>query len=100
MPTYRLTHRAEINLAEIWWYVATDSPINADRLLDRLYDAFALLADFPEMSQEWSPETAPGVRRFPIGNYVIFHRPTEYGVLVLRILHGKRDLRRLLQDIE
>ena len=65
MPTYRLTHRAEHNLTEIWWYVAVDSPTRADSLLHRLHQAFLTLADFPNIGVVWSPDSFPDVRRFP-----------------------------------
>jgi len=28
----------------------------------------------------------------PVGNYVIFYRPIEDGIVVIRVLHGARDL--------
>jgi hypothetical protein len=35
----------------------------------------------------------PGLRSFPIANYVIFYRVESDGsVLILRVLHGSRDL--------
>ena len=100
MPTYRLTHRAEHNLTEIWWYVAVDSPTRADSLLHRLHQAFLTLADFPNIGVVWSPDSFPDVRRFPVGNYLIFYRAEEHGVSVLRVLHGRRDLQTILRDLE
>ena len=72
MPTFRLTRTAEQNLAEIWWYVALDSPSHADSLIHRLHEIFVILADFPNIGMVWSPDTHPDVRRFPVGNYLVF----------------------------
>ena len=100
MPTFRLTHAAEQNLAEIWWYVALDSPSHADNLIHRLHEVFITLADFPNIGVVWSPDTHPEVRRFPVGNYLIFYRPEGFGVSILRVLHGSRDVRSIVQGLE
>jgi len=42
-------------------------------------------------------ELAPDVRSFPVGNYLLFYRPTQNGVELIRVLHGARDLRRLFK---
>ena len=34
----------------------------------------------------------PGLRSIPVGNYLIFHRPEEDGVLIVRIIHGARQI--------
>jgi toxin ParE1/3/4 len=38
---------------------------------------------------------APGLRSFPVGNYVVFYRIVPEGIELVRVLHGARDLRRL-----
>jgi len=35
---------------------------------------------------------AARLRSFPVGSYVIFYRPMENGVEIVRVLHGARDL--------
>ena len=35
---------------------------------------------------------ATGLRSLPLGNYIIFYRPIDDGIEVVRILHGARDL--------
>ncbi len=36
MPTLTTSPEAEQDLLDIWRYIAEDSPVNADRFLDRL----------------------------------------------------------------
>lgn len=31
-------------------------------------------------------------RSFPVGNYIIFYRPTDRGSEIIRILHSARDI--------
>ena len=37
-------------------------------------------------------ELAPGVRSFPFGRYVIFYAPIDKEIVVIRVLHGSRDI--------
>jgi len=44
---------------------------------------------------------AEGLRRWPVPgfrNYLIFYRPTETGVNIVRVLHGSRDITAALQE--
>lgn len=34
---------------------------------------------------------APGLRLFPLGNYLIFYLPEPEGIQVIRVIHGARD---------
>ena len=37
-------------------------------------------------------DIVPGVRSFPVGNYLIFYRETGQGIEIIRVLHGARNL--------
>jgi toxin ParE1/3/4 len=37
------------------------------------------------------PDLLPGLRFFPVGNYLILYRESTEGVDLIRILHGARD---------
>lgn len=89
MP-YRLSALAELDLDDIWSYVAEEaSPATADRLIDDIIDRFDLLAEQPGMGRA-RPEFGHGVRSFAVENYVIYYCQ-ERDVLIARILHGRRD---------
>jgi toxin ParE1/3/4 len=89
MPHVFTRPRADADLLEIWRYIAQDSPANADRMLDRIRDTLNRLAAMPFMGQARF-DLAPGLRMFPVGNYLIFFRPVQDGIEVIRVLHGKR----------
>lgn len=55
------------------------------------------LARFPEMGRV-RPEIAPGVRSTLVFPYVIFYRIDDDVGQILRILHGKRDLQRMMRE--
>jgi toxin ParE1/3/4 len=88
--TYRLSDLAESDLAEIWSYVAEDaSPTRADRLIDAIFDRFELLVEQPRMGRN-RPEFGEGVRSFVVESYVMYYR-YDQGLLIARVLHGRRD---------
>jgi toxin ParE1/3/4 len=85
------TESAREDLIEIGNYFARDRPEAADRWLDQIDALSRLLAEEPLLGQEW-PELGAGVRFFVIGTYVIFYRPRPDGVLMLRVLHSRRNI--------
>jgi len=52
---------------------------------------FPKLAAMPELGRQCE-ELSARVRSFPVGRYVIFYRPMENGIEIVRVLHGARDL--------
>lgn len=90
MVKFTRTSATENDLLSIWRYVAGDNPEAADRLLRTLDEKCGILADNPYLGQSRS-DIAPGLRYFPAGGYVIFYRETNYGVHIVRVLHGAQN---------
>lgn len=91
MASVRRSALAERDLLEIWSHIAKDSPGAADRFLDLIGEKCGLLAASPEMGRR-REELAPALRSFPVGRYVIFYRPGERGIQVVRVLSAYRDI--------
>jgi toxin ParE1/3/4 len=90
------TPDAIADLDAIWDFIARDNVPAADRLLDRLQAHFELLVKHPEIGEQ-QPGLADGsYRRFTCGSYVIYYRPIDDGIVVIRVLHGARDVDALL----
>lgn len=85
------TAQAEADLIEIFSYIAEDNPAGAEKVLRGIGATCDLIADTPAMGRE-RPELDGATRSFPVGNYVVFYRPAPDGILVLRVLHGARDI--------
>jgi toxin ParE1/3/4 len=81
---------AELDLLEIWFYIAEDNDRAADRFLDLLDQKCRHLADFPESGRK-REDLAPNLRSLPVKRYVIFYRPTSKGIEVARVLSAYRD---------
>ena len=91
MPQVTRRPLAETDILEIWDYIAEDSLAAADRWVDQLDEQFRVLATQPMMGRA-RDELAPGVRSFPFGHYVVFYVPLDYGIDIVRVLHGARDI--------
>ena len=85
------TAQSEEDLIAIWSYVAAVSESAADRLLDRFEKRWDLLATQP-YSGAARDDIAPGLRHVVVGQYLTLYRVTGDEVIVVRVLHGSRDL--------
>jgi len=99
MPTVVIRPRAAVDLAEIWAYIADDSPHYADVFVDLLDSKFQALARRPGMGRR-RPELTPDIRSFPVDRYVIFYVPRSRGVEIVRVLHGARDVDAMIEEDE
>lgn len=91
MPRLVVRPRALTDLAEIWAYIAGDSPERADAFADLLAGKFEALARHPGIGRPRS-ELAADIRSFTVGRYVIFYLVASRGVEIVRVLHGSRDI--------
>ena len=82
---------AELDLLDIWDYIADDSPDRADDFLDRIESKLLVLAQNSGLGRK-RPELLPDIRSFPIGNYVVFYQQIEDGIDVIRLFYGLRDI--------
>jgi len=94
--TYRvlLARHAENDLAEIYDYIAADSPANAAAFVRALEEKVLSLAVMPERAS-LIPENnllGTGYRHLIHANYRVVFRIQGDSVLVLRIIHGARLL--------
>lgn len=86
-----LTPAAQADLVDIWAYIAADSSSQADRLLALIDSKFQSLSRQPGLGRQ-RDELSPGLRSFPLGSYVIFYIQDSGSLLIVRVLHGARDL--------
>jgi toxin ParE1/3/4 len=96
MKEHKLTDQAKDDLRDIWYAVASGrDDRTADRLVTLILDKCRSHAQVPEGGR-LREELSAGLRSFPVKPYVVFYRPVEDTILVLRILHGRRDLKRIV----
>ena len=86
-----ITRQAEVDLSEIWNYIAQDNPDAASRQLREIAASCERLAAYPGISQA-RREIRDGVRTWPVGAYLVMHRQIEGGVEIVRVVHGAREI--------
>ena len=103
-PTVVKLRTAVRDIVEIADYIARSTSLAAaDRFLTATEKTCEQLARMPGIGSRWvddDPELAD-VRLRPVSTfkkYLIYYRPIEGGIEVLRVIHGARDTRRLLGD--
>lgn len=85
------------DLEEVGDWIARDNPTRAASFLTELSEHFVRLGLQP-MTGRNRDDLAQGLRSMSHGNYVIFYLPTDSGIIVARVLHGRRDLEHVLQS--
>ena len=98
--TVRLLSIAEQDLVDLVSYVAAENSRAAAEVLDHIEASLAALQSHPFVGRvPHNPKlTALGYRVLVIDNYLVFYKVKGNAVLVHRILHGARDLLRVLSD--
>ena len=103
-PTIVKSRLAVRDVVEIADYLATlrTSLEAGHRFYDAVDRTFRRLARMPRIGSLWGDEgpDLEEVRFFPVTRfrrYLVFYRPVEGGIEILRVLHGARDLRRILR---
>jgi toxin ParE1/3/4 len=96
--SHRVAPQAEAELDSIWYYVARESGSIeiADRLIDSITERFLLLTRNPRLGRRRDEELRPGLRSFPVGEYVIIYRIEGEDVLILHVIRGSRNIEALL----
>ena len=85
-----LSPEARGDLRQILEYIGGDNPRAATTIVGDLRKACSRLADWPQLGTTCD-EISIGLRYFTRRSYVIYYRPTQAGIEVVRVVHGARD---------
>lgn len=91
MKKYRLSPLADFDLDEIWEFIARNDREMAANFILELMQEFTVLAREPQLGRS-REDLSANVRLFPYRKYLIFYRPTQYGIEIYRVLHSARDV--------
>ena len=96
---YILSPRAARALVDIWRYIKKQSSeVVADRVESVIRDRITFLAGNPNAGHKRMDLTAENVKFFTVYSYLIVYRPETRPLQVVSILHGRRDVEKLLKD--
>ena len=97
----RRSLEARRDLSNIWLSIALHDEDAANRLLDRIEEVLARLAEFPHLGAR-RDEIAVGLRGIPKDDYLITYQVQEAvgQVVIKRVIHGRRDIAELFRATE
>ena len=84
--------KADNDLDEIWAYIAQDNPTAAYGVIKRIIGSTARLGDYPLSGP------ALGIadfRTLSIPPYMVVYKVSDDAILIVRVIHAARDIRRL-----
>jgi plasmid stabilization system protein ParE len=96
---YVLAPEAALDLVQVWRYVKQEAGVEmADRVESAIRDKFVFLAGTPGGGHWRKDFTDEPVKFFPVYSYLIVYRPETKPLQIVAILHGHRDVERLLKN--
>ena len=99
MSVFALTPLAKADIFDIWSYLADVSEDAADRVEQAIYDACALVAQAPRRGHFRHDLTSRSLRFWTLThypNYIVVYRAETVPVQIVAVLHGKRNIQRIL----
>src|SRR5712691_6884994 len=92
MIGYILSSEAELDLDEIWEYIAQDSIDAADQWIGKLFNAFEFLGENPDVGHKREDLTRYPVLFWPVGAYLIIYRAGSAQIEIVTVTQGARDI--------
>jgi toxin ParE1/3/4 len=90
------------DLEELGTFIARDNPAAAAEVVRQLRLSFEQLAHMPQLGRAVrNIKTTEQLRMWlspAFRNYLIFYRELQDGVEIVRVLHGARNIQRILED--
>jgi len=91
------THAAEKDFAHIVDYLDEHYPGVGDRFAADLESTCRILASQPKSGRP-RDDLSHGLRSKVVGQHVVFFQATDDELLVVRIIHGSRDIDRVFRE--
>jgi toxin ParE1/3/4 len=94
---------ARSDLIGIALHIGRDSEAAASRFLKAAEETFEQLLRSPQLGAmgEFRSRHLEGIRRWRVNgfeNFLVFYRPVDDGIEIIRILHGARDIESLFNE--
>ena len=90
---FELHPGAAADITDIWELIVKENPLAARRVRENILDAIRKLVPFPHQGHQ-RPDLTSRLLRFQTArNYLIAYAPDEKPLVVLAVLHGRRNPR-------
>jgi len=90
---FELHPGAAADITDIWEFIAKDNPLAARRVREDILDAIRKLVTFPNQGHQRPDLTSSPLRFQTVRNYLIAYAPDQKPLVVLAVLHGRRNPR-------
>lgn len=90
---FKLRPKADKDLIKIYKHSIKEwGDARADKYIMDAENIFQELADNPALGYDAS-YVVPQLRAFPVVSHVVFYKSTNYGIMIIRVLHKSMDSR-------
>ena len=97
-PRYVLAPEAAEDLVAIWRYIRKSSSLEiADRVESEIRERMVFLSRNPGAGHWRKDLTDLALRFFPVYSYLIAYRPEAKPLQIVAILHGRREVAKILK---
>lgn len=88
------TEPAETDLDDLFDYIARDSPIYAERFVDRILDAVVKLAELPRVGRKVPEASADHIRELVVQSQRVIYAidDDQNTINILALVHVRQDL--------
>lgn len=90
---YDFHPEAEIDLDEIWEYIAADNISAADRVIADIHQSLEALVPFPHRGHRRPDLTTRPLRFILVRDYLIAYAPDKKPLWIIAVMHGHRSPR-------
>ena len=98
MSSFIASAEAASDLLSIWFYIARDSEDAANRVQREFRDLFESLGKQPGQGHKIPKYSKSDVLFFPLYSYLVVYRPRPVPIEILAIVHGARQVKRVLKQ--
>jgi antitoxin ParD1/3/4/toxin ParE1/3/4 len=99
LEPFQLAEDAIVDIDAIWLYLLEREDLEtADRIVTEIFKGFDRLAEMPGIGHRRADLTSRSVLFYRIFSYLIVYQPDSVPLAILGVLHGKRNVARLLRQ--
>ena len=99
LDPFQLTEDAILDIDAIWFYLLEKEGVEtADRIVTELFKGIYKLADMPNIGHRRADLTSRQVLFYRVFSYLVIYERVSKPLQILGVLHGKRNVSRLLKQ--
>jgi plasmid stabilization system protein ParE len=99
LEPFQLAEDAILDIEAIWFYLLEREGLEtADRIVTEIFKVFYRLAEMPGIGHRRADLTSRSVLFYRIFSYLIVYQSGSVPLPIIGVLHGKRNVARLLRQ--